>query len=100
MPAKTLPDKPGMAERRGKYKNPDYHIRVFLCLSWEKEERRGWDSNPRWPLQATTVFETAPIGHSGTPPWIDGIIPSVKNVGYRIQFLQETNGQVFRINSR
>ncbi len=30
--------------------------------------RRGWDSNPRWALRPTAVFETAPFVHSGTPP--------------------------------
>jgi hypothetical protein len=34
------------------------------CALW----RRGWDSNPRYPVKGTTVFETAPFGHSGTPP--------------------------------
>ncbi len=34
-------------------------------------ERGGWDSNPRWPGWTTTVFETAPIGRSGTPPLIE-----------------------------
>src|SRR3977135_4692434 len=31
-------------------------------------QRRGWDSNPRWTKRPTTVFETAPFNHSGTPP--------------------------------
>src|SRR2546423_569108 len=30
--------------------------------------RRGRDSNPRYPVKGTTVFETAPIDHSGTSP--------------------------------
>src|SRR5260221_6075837 len=30
--------------------------------------RRGRDSNPRDPSQGLTVFETAPIDHSGTSP--------------------------------
>jgi hypothetical protein len=30
--------------------------------------RRGWDSNPRYPVKGTTVFETAPIDRSGTSP--------------------------------
>src|SRR5260221_13365959 len=34
--------------------------------------RRGWDSNPRCPSQGTTVFETAPIDHSGTSPRLGG----------------------------
>ena len=33
-------------------------------LKW----RRGWDSNPRYPVRGTTVFETAPIDRSGTSP--------------------------------
>src|SRR3954462_8562392 len=31
-------------------------------------ERRGRDSNPRGTARPTTVFETAPFNHSGTPP--------------------------------
>jgi V8-like Glu-specific endopeptidase len=31
-------------------------------------KRRGRDSNPRYPEKGTTVFETAPFNHSGTPP--------------------------------
>ncbi len=31
-------------------------------------ERRGRDSNPRWTVRPTTVFETAPFNRSGTPP--------------------------------
>ena len=34
--------------------------------------RRGWDSNPRYP-EGTTVFETVPFGHSGTPPRDDHV---------------------------
>jgi hypothetical protein len=30
--------------------------------------RRGRDSNPRYPVKGTTVFETAPIDRSGTSP--------------------------------
>jgi hypothetical protein len=33
-------------------------------------ERRGRDSNPRWTVRPTTVFETAPFNRSGTPPSI------------------------------
>src|SRR5436190_17192763 len=35
-------------------------------------QRRGWDSNPRWTVRPTTVFETAPFNHSGTPPRLSG----------------------------
>jgi hypothetical protein len=31
-------------------------------------QRRGRDSNPRWTVRPTTVFETAPFNRSGTPP--------------------------------
>src|SRR3954471_10790271 len=31
-------------------------------------QRRGRDSNPRYDVSRTTVFETAPFNHSGTPP--------------------------------
>src|SRR5688500_12847874 len=30
--------------------------------------RRGRDSNPRYPVKGTTVFETAPFDRSGTSP--------------------------------
>ena len=36
------------------------------CVGW----RREWDLNPRCPLLDTTVFETAPFGRSGIPPWV------------------------------
>src|SRR5665811_2624658 len=32
------------------------------------EKRRGWDSNPRYAVRRTTVFETAPFTRSGPPP--------------------------------
>jgi hypothetical protein len=41
--------------------------------------RRGWDSNPRYAVRRTTVFETmlvfetAPFNHSGTPPGTAGL---------------------------
>src|SRR5471030_1087708 len=34
--------------------------------------RRGRDSNPGDPSQGLTVFETAPIDHSGTSPRLGG----------------------------
>ena len=37
---------------------------ALIRLKW----RRGRDSNPRCPVKGTTVFETAPIDHSGTSP--------------------------------
>src|SRR3954451_14361311 len=33
-------------------------------------QRRGRDSNPRCAERRTTVFETAPFNHSGTPPGV------------------------------
>src|SRR5207245_4992586 len=36
--------------------------------TWLFRSRRGRDSNPRYPVKGTTVFETAPIDHSGTSP--------------------------------
>jgi hypothetical protein len=33
-------------------------------------QRRGRDSNPRWTVRPTTVFETAPFNRSGTPPGV------------------------------
>ena len=39
-----------------------------LSRNYLSKWRRGWDSNPRYPVKGTTVFETAPFGHSGTPP--------------------------------
>src|SRR6266849_1828108 len=36
-----------------------------------KQWRRGRDSNPRDPAKGLTVFETAPIDHSGTSPYLD-----------------------------
>jgi hypothetical protein len=35
---------------------------------WRTDWRRGRDSNPRDPAKGLTVFETAPIDHSGTSP--------------------------------
>jgi hypothetical protein len=32
-------------------------------MSWEITQRRVWDSNPRWRVNATAVFKTAAIGH-------------------------------------
>src|SRR5713226_1854376 len=37
-----------------------------------KQWRRGRDSNPRDPAKGLTVFETAPIDHSGTSPYLEG----------------------------
>ncbi len=66
--------------RRGWDSNniPFWGPTVVFCVDWEGGEgrehprsvtqRRGWDSNPRWSGWATTVFETAPINHSGTSP--------------------------------
>ena len=35
-----------------------------------KNERRGRDSNPRYPKKGTPVFETGSISHSDTSPKI------------------------------
>jgi hypothetical protein len=46
----------------------------WLIWRWEiiqfedKRLRRDRDSNPRYPVKDTTVFETAPIGRSGISP--------------------------------
>ncbi len=40
---------------------------VIIQYIRQQEWRRGWDSNPRYATR-TTVFETAPFDHSGTPP--------------------------------
>src|SRR3954463_12421759 len=37
-----------------------------------RRKRRGRDSNPRCERTRTTVFETAPFNHSGTPPGATG----------------------------
>jgi integrase len=36
----------------------------------QRLQRRGRDSNPRWTVRPTTVFETAPFNRSGTPPGV------------------------------
>jgi hypothetical protein len=41
---------------------------VAVATALHRYERRGRDSNPRYRLRGTTVFETAPFNHSGTPP--------------------------------
>ena len=36
-------------------------------LGWERNWRRGWDSNPR-PLSESLVFKTSSLNHSDTSP--------------------------------
>ena len=37
-------------------------------IGYNDNWRREWDSNPRYPVRSTTVFETAPFNRSGIPP--------------------------------
>ena len=58
--------------------------------------RRGWDSNPRWPAKATTVFETAPFVHSGTSPRSEAIIARAVSdfhllAHFRVVYLSKTD---------
>ena len=43
--------------------------RLFLRIIMQ---RRGRDSNPRYNLTCTLVFETSPFSHSGTSPTLPG----------------------------
>src|SRR5690606_9157701 len=40
----------------------------FAKFSRRASERRGWDSNPRYPFGGTRDFQSRPFDHSGTSP--------------------------------
>jgi hypothetical protein len=77
--------------------------RFFAAAATRQNQRRGGDSNPRYAVKHTPVFETGPIGHSGTSPFLQTRQQIVKQTLACYRFAVASSGTVravvFAINS-